>query len=181
MKKAAFLFSMAMLVGSATPTHGQIVLEYVESHNVGGSTWEHVYKGVRQAGETALAKDVHIEGHYQWQPGTVTLSGPVGWDGIYNGPFFTWYSTGPQYDWSWSQGDPLVLEPFIITVDNPTLVNSPFTWTDNAQHPWDGSSGVIAGSFGQVIAPVPEPGSSAVFVLALSGAVGVLLRRIRKP
>ncbi len=177
MKKAAILTSVAILWGGATPAFGQLVLEYVETNDLGGNQWEHVYKGVRDAAETAIAKDVHIEGHYQWQPGTVTLDGPIGWDGVYNGPFFTWYSTGSQYDWE--PGDPLVLEPFIITVDNPTLVNSPFHWTDNAQQPWDGASGIIANGVGSVPAPVPEPGQTAAVLLAVAGVTGVFFRRRR--
>ncbi len=138
-----------------------------------GETPLHEYVGTRDAGDLTPIRDLHIEGRFEWDQGTISLVAPGDWSSmVYFGPGQIFYN------WQIEEGDPWTtgnVTGFGILVDSPTVTNTPFHWTDNPQLPLPPDLGSVVSS-GTTSVPVPEPATMGLLGLGLLG----LLTRHRK-
>lgn len=150
-----------------------ISLDYLGATDMGGGMWLHEYVGTRTVDDLTPVRDLHIEGAFDFDPGTITLFAPGDWSTtIYTGP--------GQYLFNWQveQADPWtvgVLPGFGILVDSPAVTSTPFHWTDNPQLPDFPNLGNVIAT-GETFVPVPTPG--ALSLLAVGGT-GMACRRRR--
>ena len=148
-----------------------IHLEYLGASDQGDGTWLHAYEGVRDLGDLTAVRDLHIEGKFDFEPGTITLIAPGDWSTtIYTGPgpiLFNWQIESAP---AWTSGN---LLGFGIVVDNPVVTSTPFHWTDNETLPNLPDLGNVIAT-GSTFVPVPAP--SAVVLLSAAG-IGVICRR----
>ena len=150
-----------------------ISLDYLGATDQGGGMWLHEYVGTRTVDDLTPVRDLHIYGQFNFEPGNITLFAPGDWSTtVYTGP-------GPfLFNWQIEQAEPWTvgnIAGFGILVDNPTVTQTPFHWTDNQQFPDFPDLGNIVAS-GTTWVPIPAPG--ALSLLAL-GAFGVVHRRRR--
>jgi hypothetical protein len=170
-RQLATLVAACVAVLFAAPALGEVWLEYDGYEDMGGGVYKHNYTGYRNTFEINV-EDLHVHGQFEFEPGTVYVGAPGGWEGSYDGVFFNWRSTDPGNDWTvgTSLGD------FSIHVKYVTVTSSPFHWTDDRDDP-QGLESIISGGSGMVDAPVPEP--STVVLLGM-GMVGLLVYASRK-
>ena len=166
MVRYATMLTMVLAGLLVTPVEGDVFLNYLGAQDMGDGTFLHEYEGTRDPGDQTPVRDLHIEGQFDFAPGTITLFAPGDWSTtVYTGP-------GPiLYNWQVEQGDPWTsgnLAGFGILVDNPTITSTPFHWTDNPQlPPLPNLGNVIANGVTSV--PIPEPATITVLVLGLAG------------
>lgn len=176
MRYAAIL-ALTVLAMCTVPAWADVSLEYLGATDQGDGTWLHEYVGQRDMGDTTNIRDLHLDGQFEWEQGSITLVSPNdAWQTmVYNGPgqiLYNWQVK--EGEAGWGVGN---LEGFGIVVTQPYVTSTPFAWTDN-QLPLTEDDlpdlGNVVGS-GMTSVPVPEPGS--MVVLGLGGLALVRRRR----
>lgn len=166
------LVAACLAMMSAVPALGDVWLEYDGVTDMGGSIFKHAYTGYRTPGDNVNVEDLYIEGQFEFAPGQVTLEGPDNWEVYHDGRFFHWRSGDPGDDWNTGSE----LAGFAIYVQYPTVVNTPYHWTNNREEWLDRNPANVISS-GMVEAPVPEP---STLVLLGMGVVALLVYASRK-
>ena len=174
MARHTTLLATILAVIVAAPAMGDVYLDYLGSQDMGDGSYLHEYVGTRDAEDLTPVRDLHIEGRFDWDQGTITLIAPGDWSCmIYTGPGQIFYN------WQIEEGDPWTtgnVAGFGILVDQGSVTNTPFHWTDNPQFPALPDLGSVVSS-GMTSVPVPEPATMSLLVLGLGALV---LRRRRR-
>ena len=170
MRHSVLLVS-GVLFGVSSMAVADITLDYLGATDQGGGMWLHEYVGTRTIDDFTPVRDLHIDGVFDFEPGTVTLFAPGDWSTtIYNGPgqyLFNWQVEQAE---PWTTG---TLAGFGILVENPTVTSTPFHWTDNPTLPDFPDLGNVIAT-GTTFVPIPSPGALSLLVL---GALGMTHRR----
>ncbi|GAH63006.1 unnamed protein product [marine sediment metagenome] len=174
MARHTTLLATVLALILATPAMGDIYLDYLGSQDMGDGSYLHEYVGSRDPEDLTPVRDLHIEGRFDWDQGTITLIAPGDWSSmVYFGPGQIFYN------WQIEEGDPWTtgnVAGFGIIVDSPSITSTPFHWTDNPQFPALPNLGSVVGS-GTTSAPVPEPATLALLGVGLAALAARRRRR----
>ncbi len=163
MNTKQMLSIFAILIWAGPALAGSLAFEYLGYDDLGGGLYQHNYQAIHDDENfiTINATDFHMDGNVAWEPGSVTVAGPTGWDADFDGAFFNWRVQDAEGQYTVGYGD--VQGGFTITVDNILVTQTFVDWTYD---PLDAGSVFSTVSS---LAPVPEPGTAALFGLGLIG------------